>query len=91
MASVTDRHSAYFTIDFLDNQICLANLLRNLEYLNDIYKEQTWAREVQELLREAIHLRNEKAADIIPKEGWRTRLDNLLRRNLTVCAKSLTN
>lgn len=60
MVAVTDRHSAYFTIDFLDNQICLAHLLRNLEYLNDIDKEQTWAGEVQTLLREAIHLRNEK-------------------------------
>lgn len=82
MVAVTDRHSAYFTIDFLDNQICLAHLLRNLEYLNDIDKEQTWAGEVQTLLREAIHLRNEKPADIIPKESWLERLDNLLKKNL---------
>ena len=41
MVAVTDRHSAYFAIDFLDNQICLAHLLRNLEYLNDIDKKQT--------------------------------------------------
>ena len=82
MVAVTDRHSAYFTIDFLNNQICLAHLLRNLEYLNDIDKEQTWAKEVQTLLREAIHLRNEKPSDIIPKENWLTRLDNLLKQNL---------
>ncbi len=82
MIAVTDRHSAYFAIDFLNNQICLAHLLRNLEYLNDIDKEQTWARDVQTLLREAIHLRNEKTADIIPKENWLTRLDGLLKKNL---------
>lgn len=82
MIAVTDRHSAYFAIDFLDNQICLAHLLRNLEYLNDIDREQTWAKEVQGLLREAIHLRNEKPADIIPKENWLTRLDDLLKKNL---------
>lgn len=82
MIAVTDRHSAYFAIDFLNNQICLAHLLRNLEYLNDIDKEQTWARDVQTLLREAIHLRNEKPADIIPKENWLTRLDGLLKKNL---------
>ena len=82
MVAVTDRHSAYFVIDFLDNQICLAHLLRNLEYLNDIDKEQTWAKEVQSLLREAIHLRNEKPADVIPKETWLTRLDEILRQNL---------
>ncbi len=82
MTAVTDRHSAYFAIDFLNNQICLAHLLRNLEYLNDIDKEQTWAKEVQTLLREAIHQRNEKPVDIIPKDDWLTRLDGLLKRNL---------
>ena len=82
MIAVTDRHSAYFAIDFLNNQICLAHLLRNLEYLNDIDKEQTWAKEVQTLLREAIHLRNEKPADVIPKGSWLTRLDGLLKQNL---------
>ncbi len=82
MVAVSDRHSAYFAIDFLDNQICLAHLIRNLEYLNDIDKEQTWAKEVQELLREAIHLRNEKPAEIIPKESWLIRLDGLLKKNL---------
>ena len=82
MIAVTDRHSAYFAIDFLDNQICLARLLRNLEYLNDIDKEQTWAREVQALLREAIHMRNEKPSDIIPKECLLILLDDLLKRNL---------
>ena len=82
MVAVTDRHSAYFAIDFLNNQICLAHLLRNLEYLNDIDKEQTWAKEAQTLLREAIHLRNEKPTDVIPKENWLTRLDDLLKENL---------
>ncbi len=48
MTAVTDRHSAYFAIGFLNNQVCLAHLLRNLEYLNDIDRAQTWAGEVQE-------------------------------------------
>lgn len=82
MIAVTDRHSAYFAIDFLNNQICLAHLLRNLEYLNDIDKKQTWARDVQTLLREAIHLRNENPAEIISKGNWLTRLDGLLKKNL---------
>ena len=87
MTAVTDRHSAYFAIDFLNNQICLAHLLRNLEYLNDIDKEQTWAKEVQTLLREAIHKRNEKPVDIIPKDDCLTRLDGLLKRNLNSLRK----
>ncbi|WP_290091050.1 IS66 family transposase, partial [Bacteroides acidifaciens] len=75
-------HSAYFAIDFLNNQICLAHLLRNLEYLNDIDKKQTWAKDVQTLLRGAIHLRNEKPDEVIPKDSWLTRLDELLKKNL---------
>ena len=51
-------------------------------YLNDIDKEQTWGKDVQTLLREAIHLRNETPAEIIPKENWLTRLDDLLKKNL---------
>lgn len=82
MIAVSDRHGAYFKIDFLDNQICLAHLLRNLEYLNDLDKEQTWAKEVQQLLREAIHVRNEKPSEVIPSNSWLERLDSLLKQNL---------
>ena len=80
--AVSDRHGAYFKIDFLDNQICLAHLLRNLEYLNDLDKEQTWAKDIQQLLREAIHIRNEKPSEVIPSKGWLERLDSLLKQNL---------
>lgn len=82
MTAVTDRHSAYFAINFLNNQVCLAHLLRNLEYLNDLDKDQTWAREMQALLREAIHQRNENPSAIIQKQTWLDRLDELLKRNL---------
>lgn len=82
MVAVTDRHSAYFAIDFLNNQVCLAHLLRNLEYLNDIDKNQRWAQEVKSLLREAIHERNEKPAEMISAKSWLERLDGLLKKNL---------
>ena len=82
MVAVTDRHSAYFAINFLDNQICLAHLLRNLEYLNDLDTEQSWSKELQELLREAIHERNENPNKSIPIKVWLERLDKLLTRNL---------
>lgn len=34
-------------------QVCLAHLLRNLEYLNQLDEGQTWSREFQNLLRDA--------------------------------------
>lgn len=82
MVAVTNRHNAYFAISFLDNQICLAHLLRNLEFLNDIDKEQIWAKEVQEKLREAIHTRNENPGKPISVKVWLDRLDSLLKQNL---------
>ena len=60
----------------------LPHLLRNLEYLNDLDKEQTWAKEVQQLLREAIYIRNEKPTEAISSESWLQRLDEMLKRNL---------
>ena len=33
MVTVTDRHSAYFTLNFLNHQVCVAHLLRELQYL----------------------------------------------------------
>jgi hypothetical protein len=82
MIAVTDRHSAYFAIDFLNNQVCLAHLLRNLEYLNDLDKEQTWAKQVQQLLREAIHTRKQHPNQQIHSQSWLKRLDALTKQNL---------
>ena len=42
MVAVTDRHSAYFALNFLNHQVCVAHLLRELQYLNELDKEQEW-------------------------------------------------
>ena len=83
MVAVTDRHSAYFAINFLNHQVCLAHLLRELEYLSQLDNEQQWSAQVQTLLREAIHERNTRPEDIICKEPWLERLDKLLEKNQT--------
>ena len=82
MVAETDRHSAYFAIDFLGHQVCLAHILRELEYLSQLDKEQKWSSGMQELLREAIHERNERPEETIPKCTWLKRLDNLLEQSL---------
>ena len=35
MTAVTDRHSAYFALYFLNHQVCLVHLLRELQYLSE--------------------------------------------------------
>ncbi len=41
MTAVTDRHSAYFALHFLNHQVCLAHLLRECQYLNELDKGQS--------------------------------------------------
>ena len=82
MVAVTDRHNAYFVLDFLDHQVCLAHLLRELEYLTELDKSQQWSKRVAELLREAIHERNIRPTETIEKNPWLEKLDRLLKADL---------
>ena len=82
MVAVTDRHSAYFTLNFLNHQVCVAHLLRELQYLNELDKEQQWSRNVERLLQQAVHERNENPQAIIDKQPWLIKLDRLLTENL---------
>ena len=43
MAAVTDRHSTYFALHFLNHQVCLAHLFRGLQYLSKLNTEQEWS------------------------------------------------
>ena len=83
MVAVTDRHSAYFVLNFLDHQVCLAHLLRELQYLSELNQEQDWSEKVATLFREAIHTRNENPDAIIEKKPFLNRLDELLKASLT--------
>lgn len=82
MVAVTDRHTAYFALNFLNHQVCVAHLLRELQYLNELDTEQQWSRNVESLLQEAIHERNENPQAIIDKRPWLIKLDALLTENL---------
>ena len=82
MTAVTDRHSAYFAVNFLKHQICLAHLLRELQYLNELDGEQQWLRNIEKLFQEAINKRNKNPQAVIEKKPWLKRLDALIKENL---------
>lgn len=82
MIAVTDRHAAYFALDFKDHQICLAHILRELQYLDELESNQNWTRNLQVLLKQAIHERNQNPSTKIDNSPWLTRLDNLLKLSL---------
>ena len=79
MTAVTDRHSAYFAINFLGHQVCLAHLLRELQYLDELDTKQTWSKDVADLLRKAIHERNSNPDVVIETKPWLEKLDYLLK------------
>ncbi|MDR0348265.1 MAG: transposase, partial [Tannerella sp.] len=54
---VTDPLSSYFNMDVKGHQLCLAHLIRNLNYLSEPDSNQTRANQMPELLRAAIHQR----------------------------------
>ena len=41
ITAVTDRHSAYFKLDFDNHQICMAHILREIKYLDELDTTQS--------------------------------------------------
>ena len=82
ITAVTDRHAAYFALDFKDHQICLAHILRELQYLNELDPNQDWSKKVEELLKETIHKRKENPSTKIDASPWLKKLDDLLKLSL---------
>lgn len=78
----TDRHSAYFSMKVSGHQICIAHLLRNLNWLNELDKNQNWSARLQELLRKAVHWRNTNPETVADTTTWTESLDSLLNENL---------
>ena len=70
ITAVTDRHPAYFALDFKDHQICLAHILRELQYLTELDPNQDWSKKIEELLKEAIHKRNENPSKKMDASPW---------------------
>ena len=87
MTAVTDRHSAYFALNFLNHQVCLAHLLRELQYLSELNTRQSWSCKIADLLRAAIHERKSHPTAIINKTTWTERLENLLSQDIEKLGK----
>ena len=79
----TDRHSTYFKLNVRGHQVCLVHLLRNLQYLCDLNKNQHWSSDVQNLLREAIHASHTNPPGTIDIKKFKKRLRQLLEQDLS--------
>ena len=75
---VTDRHSSYFNMNVADHQICLAHILRELIYLTELDKNQSWSAKLTELIQDAIHKRKTKLWTEIDRESIMEKFNRLL-------------
>ena len=75
---VTDRHASYFNLYVKGHQICLAHLLRELNYLNELAPNQKWSEKMKTLLQEAIHKRKTLPWKKIDGEKLMRRFNDLL-------------
>lgn len=80
---VTDRHQSYFKMNVKDHQVCLAHLLRNAEYLNELDTKQNWSRRFIHLIGHAISLRRDNNITMRKIKVLKTKMKNLLGESLT--------
>ena len=81
-----DRWASHFHCKAEGHQICTSHLLRDLNYLEELYKS-SWANEMKILLKQAIELKkefpiNDYQNPNIKRDGLETRLTELL--NFTI-------
>jgi len=81
---VTDRHGTYFKLNVKAHQVCIAHLLRNIQYLTQLDAGQDWSTRLTSLLQEAIHLRKTETWSKVRASaaGFYKRLDRLLSESL---------
>ena len=66
-----------------DHQVCLAHLLRNAEYLNELDSNQDWSRRFIQLIEYSINLRREGNITSIKIKVLKTKMKNLFGESLT--------
>jgi hypothetical protein len=75
---VTDRHSSYFNMDVKGHQICIAHLLRELTYLQELVPQASWPEKMKKLLQEAIHKRKTREWHLIDRQAIIEKFEELL-------------
>ena len=88
---VTDRHSSYFNMNVKGHQICLAHLLRELTYLEELEPKEPWPKAMMKLFREAIHNRKTIQWEKIDRDSILKRFDELLYGGLKCVNKDIEN
>lgn len=82
MTAVTDRHSAYFALNFLNHQVCIPHLLWELQYLNEQDSNQQWQGTWKNYFKKLSMKEMGTSQAVIDKKPWLKRIDILLTESL---------
>jgi transposase-like protein len=74
-------------MDTAGHQLCLAHLLRELIYLGELNKEQTWSPALLELFRDSIHRRKQTPFEQIDVGNIKKRFEKLMEQDLDALTK----
>ena len=83
---VTDRHSSYFNMNVRTHQVCLAHLLRNVQYLTELNPNQDWSKRFSDILHQAIRLKKNTPFALITERmvtDIKNKMSQLLNESLT--------
>lgn len=80
---VTDHHGSYFNMNVRNHQVCIAHLLRNIQYLTELNPTQKWSTRVSTLFKKAIHIRKTTSFEAITVAFIVEKLDRLLNESVT--------
>ena len=80
---VHDRWAAHFQCDAYTHQICLAHLLRDLNYIQQVHQSK-WAESLKSLFKQAIALNKEKDYDGFSASPTRDKLEQSLTELLLI-------
>lgn len=54
-----DRFACHFNCEAMHHQICMSHLLRDLQYIDELYTQSQWAAEMKALIVQALQLKKE--------------------------------
>ncbi|MBI2721056.1 MAG: IS66 family transposase [Bacteroidetes bacterium] len=82
-----DRFACHFNCEAMHHQICMAHLLRDLQYIDELYAECKWAAEMKALIAQALRLKKELTtcqyySENEERQRLMIKLDKLLRFTL---------
>jgi len=80
---IHDRFACHFNCEAMHHQICMSHVLRDLQYIAELYPKNNWATEMKTLIMEALELKKQLTitqyyTQVVQRDALQKRLMELL-------------